>query len=158
VLCRYLVPSGVLFSRASSIRLSGPSQFGQCMGGMGSPSGGRSVPRRSGALRNVGLNPRTPRRTRVAFSRSVMAERSLTPLQLLCTLRHGRHFRRYTRYQADVASWAGLSPEGLSQLSPGAPPRTVLQRFVSWSDASPIAICWSCRGEFSCCSKCGQFS
>src|SRR6516164_227455 len=45
------------------------------LGGMGHPSGVRSVASRSGALRNFGLKPRMPRRTKAAFIRLTMPVR-----------------------------------------------------------------------------------
>ena len=47
-------------------------------GGKGAPSGVRSVARRSGALRNVGLKFRMPRRARAPFIRFTMRVRSPT--------------------------------------------------------------------------------
>ena len=56
-------------------------------GGSGIPSGVRSVPSRSDALRSVGLKPRMPRRARVPFIRFTRRVRS--PIRLSCS-RFGR--------------------------------------------------------------------
>ena len=59
-------------------------------GGIGLPSAVRSAARRSGALRNFGLKPRMPRRTKAAFIRLMMLffqrrDRSHAAVLLLAT-------------------------------------------------------------------------
>ena len=53
-------------------------KFEQRVGRERHPLGGRSVARRSGALRNVGLKLRTPKRTRQLFIRLTRRVRSRT--------------------------------------------------------------------------------
>src|SRR4051794_13063832 len=63
-------------SRTSRSRAMSRRSSGSVFGGNGAPSAVRSAARRSGALRRVGLKPRTPRRARAPFIRFTIRGRS----------------------------------------------------------------------------------
>ena len=94
------------------------------LGGNGTPSGVRNLTRRSGALRKVGLNARTPNRIRQAFIRLMMRDRSQTrilalaigPLRILLLNRRNRRHVAMMRLTAQPADKGALQKLGVQSI------------------------------------------